>query len=132
VIIKSRYFFPAYFFAALILIFSSLPPEGIEKARDFHKLLGLLLSDYSLHLFAFGLLTALLSYGFFKTKNFSLPYLRIGLLSFGFGLFIELYQIFLPHRSFSLEDLASDLVGIIIFLFLIKIFLAAFTFIQLL
>ena len=120
---KNKYFFPAYIFGTLILIGSSLNPEKFEKVQKYSDFFEKVLSDYSLHFFAFGILTVLLFYGFYKIKKSPLPFLRIGLYSIVYGMFIEIYQILYPYREFNLEDIMSDAVGIIFFLVLLKVFI---------
>ena len=60
-------------------------------------------------------------YGYYRNKKSFLLYLKVGLLSLCFGFFIEIYQIFLPYRSFDLHDIASDCVGIVAALLLFKL-----------
>ncbi|MFB0564128.1 MAG: VanZ family protein [Candidatus Aminicenantaceae bacterium] len=117
----NKYFLPAHSFAFLIFIAASIPTGAINKIRESKSLFALLLSDFSLHSGFFGVFTALLCYGFYKVRGRSLPFLKIGLISFAFGLFIEFYQAILPHRSFALNDLGFDLVGIFIILIISKI-----------
>lgn len=118
---NKRYFLPAYIFAVLIFISSSVPTGAVQKARASHKLLDILLSDFSLHSFIFGVFAGLLCWGFYKARNSPVPYIIIGLFSIGYGLFIEIYQHFLPYRSFKLDDLIADVVGIVIFSILFKL-----------
>lgn len=120
---KNRNFLPAYSFAVLIFIFSSVPTGQLERVKSYHRLLHVLLSDHTLHFLAFGVLAGFLCFGFYKTKYSSLPYLGIGLVSLGFGLFIELYQIILPYRFFEFYDLISDFLGIILALVVFGLFM---------
>ncbi|UCC40385.1 MAG: VanZ family protein [Candidatus Aminicenantes bacterium] len=120
--IKNKHFFPAYIFALLIFISSSLPTGQVQKARTYHWILDILLSDFFLHSCVFGLFAALLCWGFFKARDSSTPYIKIGLLSIIYGLFIELYQHILPYRSLRLDDIIANTVGVIAFLVLFKIF----------
>lgn len=78
-----------------------------------HELLHIVFSEYSLHFFGFGILAILLAWGYYKNKSSSLL-MRAGLIACCFGLIIEVYQIFLPYREFSLADLAVDWVGIVL------------------
>lgn len=114
---KNRHFLPAYMFGVMILIGASMPTSGLKKIRRINDLFGLIFSDSSLHFFGFGLFAALVAWGYYKKKS-SFTLLRSGLLAFFFGLFIEVYQFFLPHRSFSLVDLAFDCGGIALMLVL--------------
>jgi len=120
--LKNKHFVPAYIFALLIFIASSLPTGAAQKARASHWLLDIILSDFSLHSCIFGAFAVLLCWGFFKTKNSPIPYIRIGLLSAGYGLFIEFYQHFLPYRSLNLDDFIADVIGVIVFLVIFSIF----------
>jgi hypothetical protein len=110
---KNKHFLPAYVFACLIFIGSSISTRGLSKIQRIHELLGILFSEYSLHFFGFGIFAILLAWGYYKKKSPSLL-MRAGLLSFCFGIIIEVYQIFLPHRSFSLVDIAVDCAGVVL------------------
>jgi VanZ family protein len=121
--IKKTHFLPSYIFALLIFISSSVPTGQVQEAKASHWLLEILLSDFSLHSFIFGAFAGLLCWGFYRTRNSAVPYIRIGLISVGYGLFIEIYQHFLPYRSLRLDDLIADAVGVIVFSFLFKIFM---------
>ena len=110
---KNKHFLPAYVLAGLIFIGSSISTRGLSKIRRIHELLDILFSEYSLHFFGFGIFAILLAWGYYKNKSSSLL-MRAGLLSFCFGFFIEVYQKFLPHRDFSLVDIAVDCAGIVL------------------
>ena len=120
--IKNKHFLPAYIFVLLIFIFSSLPTDELQEAKTVHWILEILLSDFSLHSLVFGVFAGLLCWGFYKARNSAVPYIKVGLLSIGYGLFIEVYQYFLPYRSLRLDDLIADVAGVIVFSFLFKIF----------
>ena len=119
--IKNKYFLPAYIFALLIFVSSSLPTGQVQKAKASHWLLEILLSDFYLHSLIFGAFAGLLCWGFYKARNSAIPYIKIGLLSVGYGLFIEIYQHFLPYRSLKFNDFIADVVGVIVFSLLFKI-----------
>ena len=78
-----------------------------------HELLEIVLSEYSLHFFGFGVFAILLAWGYYKKKS-SFLLVRAGLLALVFGVFIEVYQYFLPYRDFSIVDMAIDAVGIVL------------------
>jgi len=99
----------------MILIGSSMPATGLKKIRRVHEIFDIAFSEYSLHFFGFGLFAALLAWCYYK-KSSSVILTRSGLLALSFGFFIEVYQFFLPHRSFSLVDLAVDCAGIVVML----------------
>ena len=118
---KSRHFIPAWIFAGVIVISASVPTDELQKFKNLNNILEILLSDYILHFFAFGIFAGLFCYGYYRNKESFLLYLKVGLLSLCFGFFIEIYQIFLPYRSFDLHDIASDCVGIVAALLLFKL-----------
>jgi len=117
---KNKHFIPAYGFAVLIFIGASISPKGLIKIRRIHELLDILLSDYSLHFFGFGLFAILMAWGYYKKKSLYIL-IRTGLISFGFGFIIEVYQMFLSYRYFSLVDFAVDCAGIILALGLFRV-----------
>lgn len=51
-------------------------------------------------------------------------FLKAGLYSILYGIFIELHQLLLGYRSFSFSDLLFDMAGIIAFLLLFKIIIS--------
>jgi len=63
------------------------------------------------HLIAFGVLS-FLSHIAFQTHQS----INWAIVLFGYGFLIELVQYFLPYREFSLLDLATDLLGIVLYL----------------
>lgn len=121
---KVRSFFPAIFFGLLIFVISSLPSTQLFEYKSLSKLLKLIFSDSSQHFFAFSIFTALLYYGFYRAKNTSMIFLKIGLCSVLYGTFIELYQHLLRYRSFSFSDLLFDMAGIVFFLMLLVTFIS--------
>jgi len=122
-VMKNKHFIFTYIFGALITIGSFLPVEKLEKVQESNIFLGIILSDYSLHFFGFVIFTALLCYGFYRGRNRSFSFFKIGVISLSFGLLIEFYQIFLPNRDFVLKDLMFNFAGIIVVLILFKIFI---------
>ena len=110
---KDKHFIPAYVFAALILIGSSISTKGLHKIRRINEVLDLLFSEYSLHFFGFGVFAILLAWGYYKNKS-SLLMWRAGLVACLFGLTIEVYQKFLPYRDFSVVDFAVDCAGVVL------------------
>jgi VanZ family protein len=68
-------------------------------------------SDKSLHFIGFFILSLLLIFTF---KNYTAKrvYLKSLLIAVVIGILIEIIQLFIPARSFSLLDLAADLGGI--------------------
>jgi predicted tellurium resistance membrane protein TerC len=113
----NKYFIPAYIFAVLIFIGSSISTEGLEEFENVNIFSEIVFSHYSMHFFGFGILAALLAWGFLK-KGSSSFLKRASFLTLMFGLFIEVYQIFIPNRSFSLLGLVADCAGIVVALWL--------------
>jgi len=108
----NRYFIPAYIFAFLIFFGASISTKGLEKIEDINIFFEIVFSHYSAHFFGFGILAALLAWGHHKKKSSSVL-MRAGLLTLFFGLIIEVYQILLPYRSFSVSGLAVDCAGVV-------------------
>lgn len=106
-----RYFFPAVLFGVFMLVAATLPTEEIEKTQESHAFFRWALSDYVLHFGVFAVFTLLLCYGYRRLKSSPFPFIRTALLAASFGLFIEIYQFFIPYRSFSLNDFAADIAG---------------------
>ncbi len=70
------------------------------------------------HLFAFFVLGLLADFSF-PESNFG--YVKIAPL-FGYGIFIEVIQLFLPDRMFSLFDIAADSAGLLLYAVCIPLF----------
>lgn len=114
---KDRHFVPAYVFGLLILVGASIPSSGFEEFRGVSRVFDLLLSEYSLHFFGFGIFAALMSLGYCRSwpsRKPLLHHLRAGWMALLFGFFVELYQIPIPHRYFELHDLGVDAAGIVL------------------
>jgi VanZ family protein len=121
--IKSlRPFIPAYSFAVLILIGSSIPTYRLHRLQRQSPILEILLSDFVIHFFAFAVLAFLLSMGYVKAEKFPFWWAKAAALSFFVGSLVEVIQIFLPYRSFSTRDLGVDVVGIMTALVLFAVF----------
>lgn len=108
-----RPFIPAYSFAVLILIGSSIPTYQLHQE--------ILPSDSVIHFVAFALLTILLSVGYVKANKSKFWWAKAAVASLFVGVLVELIQIFLPYRNFSTRDLGIDVVGIITALVLFAI-----------
>lgn len=117
--IKNKPFLPAVIFAAVMLVGYSLPTAQLEKMKESRKLFDTVFSDFSLHFFLFALFVFLLGYGFSQRFRLKWSLLNAGLLSFGYGIFIELWQYVLPYRTFKLDDILNDLFGILFGLLLL-------------
>jgi VanZ family protein len=106
-------FIPAYGFATLILIGSSIPTYTLHRLQRHSSILKILLSDFVIHFVAFAILTVLLSIGYVKSKRTKIWWLKAALVSMFVGVLVEVIQTFLPYRSFSTRDLGIDVIGII-------------------
>jgi VanZ family protein len=111
-------FVPAYLLSLFIWIMASLPGEDLEKIQRFSQSpwLRFFLSDAFAHVLVFGLLTLLIFKGFYDKGEKPIPFIKIGLIAFGYGLSIEIYQAILPWRSFGLDDLIWNTIGVLFFL----------------
>ena len=118
-------FFPVYLYGIFVFVVSSLPTGKIEELQKKYSFLEVLLSDFMMHFVVFTLFAVLMVYGFYKTKKTSIPYINIGLISFAYGLFIEVFQIPIPYRSFNLDDLVADLLGIAFALIIFRMYVRA-------
>jgi len=108
-----RPFIPAYSFAVLILIGSSIPTYRLQQLQRKSPILKIVLSDFVIHFVAFALLAILLSIGCVKANESKFWWMKAALVSFYVGLLVEVIQIFLPYRNFSTRDLGVDVVAII-------------------
>jgi VanZ family protein len=104
-----RYSLPAVLWSLVILILTLLPGRNIPNVGFFQI-------DKIVHFFIFGVLMILSSYGLTKvvdTKgNPANPLLLTGLFSVGFGIVIEILQLFVPGRSFSAADMLANSIGV--------------------
>jgi len=70
--------------------------------------------DKANHLLAFGVLAFLMDYSFPESKHFKVKMLALLV----FASFIEVVQYFLPYRTFSIIDIAADILGVMFYLIL--------------
>ena len=105
-------------FSLALWVVATLPGDDLQRIQAAPKnpLLQVILSDPFMHFFVFGLLAVLLCVGFCSGSARPIPLAKVALLAFGYGLLIEVYQAILPWRSFGLDDLAWNTVGILFFL----------------
>ncbi|MBN1273967.1 MAG: VanZ family protein [Candidatus Aminicenantes bacterium] len=121
---KLRQFFPAAAFGVFMLVMATIPTQGIKNIEKIHPLFRWILSDYVLHFSVFVVFTLLLCHAYRRLKFYPFPFARIAFFSIAFGLYIEIYQLLIPYRSFSLKDLGADIAGtaaaLILYFFLTK------------
>jgi len=98
----------------IILIVFSLPGKAASPLKS-NTLLSLFLSDPMVHIYRFGTFALVLARDLSRSNRGSLPYyyIKVALITFAYGFFIEVYQIFLPHRGFEIRDLGWNGVGIL-------------------
>jgi len=111
--IKNSPFLPFYGYAILLLGLMSIPPSSLLRLQRKSDLFAMIFSDYTFHILGFGLLAWLLCIGFTKARKGRVPYILVGLISIGYGFFIEVCQIFIPYRTFGIDDLLADTVGVL-------------------
>ena len=111
--IKHSPFLPVYGYAILLLGLMFIPPFSLMKLQRKSDLFAIIFSDYTFHFLGFGLLAWLLCVGFCKVRNGRVPHILVGLGSVGYGLFAEVCQIFIPYRTFGIDDLLADTVGVV-------------------
>lgn len=95
-----------------IIIFSSIPSIPTLKIHTAKVEIRL---DYLIHFCEYGLLS-FLSFVTFRGNDFKIrprKYIVITLSLFIFAILDELHQKFIPGRSFNVNDIASNLAGII-------------------
>lgn len=112
--IKDSPFLPVYGYALVLLGFMSIHPGSLLKLQRKNDLLAIIFSDYTFHFLGFGLLAWLLCRGFRRAKKGQAPYLLVGMISVAYGFFIEVCQIFVPYRTFGIDDLAADAAGALV------------------
>lgn len=110
----------------MLWVVASLPGEDLEKIQKYpeNPLLRFFLSDPFMHFLVFGLLILLICRGFYQESKALIPIVRVGLIASGYGLIIEVYQGILPWRSFGLDDIVWNTVGVMFFLLLVKLSLS--------
>lgn len=117
-LVRWRGFIPAYCFSLLIWVMASLPGDDLERVQRLPEspLLKIILSDPFMHFVVFGLLTLFICRGYYRGSGRSIPLAIVAVLAIGFGFLIEVYQGILPWRSFGLDDLFWNTVGVLFFL----------------
>jgi len=108
-------FIPAYLLSLFIWIMASLPGDDLNRIQKFpeNPWLRFFLSDPFMHFLTFGLLTLLIFKGFYDKGRRSIPLIKIALISSGYGLLIEIYQGILPWRSFGVDDIFWNTLGVL-------------------
>ena len=111
----SRLLFKISFFACIsaITIFSIIPNSDYSSLLAYN-FLNLTKSGFFLHVNAY-FLAFLLSYFAFRKKDLRYIFFLAGMI-FSYSLFLEIIQIFIPHRSFNVYDILANLSGFVLYL----------------
>jgi VanZ family protein len=106
---RIKYLWPAIGWSLIILVLTLTPGEKLPEV-------GIFQIDKFVHFFVFGLLMILSSYGLkkiFTTTHFRANPVLVGsLYSIGLGITVEILQLFVPNRSFSLADIVANTIGV--------------------
>jgi len=100
---------------AFILILFTLPGSFAEVLRPKARWLKFITSDPVVHAGAMALFALALSVDNRRVKKI-VPWVKVVLISLGYGLALEIIQNFIPGRAFELRDLLFDGVGILVML----------------
>jgi len=118
-----RSFVPAYSYSLLLWIVASLPGDELQRMQSYpeNPLLRVILSDPFMHFVSFGLLALLIFRGFYRESRSSIQLVNIAAFAIGYGFLIEVYQGILPWRTFGLDDLVWNTLGILFVLALVGV-----------
>src|SRR5687768_11190855 len=104
-----RYLWPAILWSIVVLFLTLLPGEEFPEVQ----VVGI---DKLVHFFIFGLVMVLSSFGLYKisahTGAIQNPVLISFFYSITFGVAIEILQLFVPNRNFSLLDIIANVIGV--------------------
>ena len=111
IIMKKKYYKVLFFITVFIVFILAIVPND-------HIKLDIDNADKLKHFTAFFVLSFLLN----RASSTIAHRLRNMGALLGFGIFIELVQLFLPFRESSIEDIIADSVGILVFQLILSIF----------
>jgi len=110
-IMKKKYYKVLFFITAFVVfVLAIVPNDQIE--------LGIDNADKVKHFTAFFVLSLLLN----RASSTIAHRLRNMGALIGFGIFIEVIQLFFPARESSIEDIIADSVGVFVFQLLLSVF----------
>lgn len=105
---RFKYLWPAILWSLVILFITLTPGDKLPEVGIFQV-------DKLVHFFVFGLLMFLSSYGLFRVfqeRNFTTNAVTVSAVySIGLGLLVEVLQLFVPNRSFSVADVIANTIG---------------------
>lgn len=116
-IAHNKFYIPAILWAVTILYLSAFAGPQIEIKFDF------LAQDKIKHFAAYGLLSVLIGWGYFRRhQQLSIKtFLIILAIGFTYGVLMELMQyLFLPNRYFEYGDMLANFIGSFFGLILIQ------------
>lgn len=114
---------PFIYMMVIWLQSSHFNPESIHSLAHYLDMKIILLMGMGLelgHLFEFGFLYVLIIIAFltFGKLNHRLEFIAL-VVSIMYGLIDEIHQAYVPFRSASYSDLAKDIIGVIVFWFIL-------------
>lgn len=105
---RFKYLWPAILWSLVILFITLTPGDKLPEVGIFQV-------DKLVHFFVFGLLMFLSSYGLFRVfqeRNSTTNAVTVSAVySIGLGLLVEVLQLFVPNRSFSVADVIANTIG---------------------
>ena len=110
---RSRELFVLYFFLGWVVfltVMSLLPAGGVALGEKWDKI-----SHFGAYFF-----TSLLFYYAFRSR-FKQTDIYAVFFAFGYGVILELAQLFVPGRIFSLKDLVANCSGVLFFFVLYRL-----------
>jgi VanZ family protein len=119
-----KFYIPALLWLIVITYLSAFPGPQIDLSFNFFA------PDKASHFAAYGLLSVLIGWGFFKrqhrhaVKRLSInAFLIIVAFGFSYGVLMELMQyLFLPNRYFEYGDMLANLIGSFFGLLIIRMY----------
>ena len=117
IIEKIKYFLPSILWMLVIFFFSNRSSTGIGGSLTHQFII-----HKTFHLIEYAILGATFHFAFSKTKIFLQVQKYTVFTSYFYALTDELHQHFIPGRSGKITDTFIDLLGILIGLYLTKLF----------
>ena len=97
---------------AFIFILFTLPGSLASSLRHKFWFLQFLTSDSFVHFAAMALFSAALAFDYLRERKL-IPWLRVMMISLGYGIILEMIQMVIPGRSFDVRDIIFDAGGVI-------------------
>lgn len=104
-----RFLWPAILWSIIVLVLTLIPGENLPEV-------GIFQIDKLVHIFIFGMMMVLTSFGLKKLAGISgrpdYPGRVSAIYTLSFGIGVEVLQIFVPGRNFSLADVVANCIGV--------------------